>query len=117
MRDQTITGFLEQLAARQPAPGGGAVAALHAAHAAALLGMVARYSNGPRYAQHETVISWVLAEADTLRRQAVGLAEDDAASFTAVADAYRLPNSTVQQATARSAAITTALVGAAEPPA
>ena len=49
MRDQTIEAFLSELAARVPAPGGGATAALHAAQAAALLAMVARYSDGPRY--------------------------------------------------------------------
>ncbi|MGH3176044.1 MAG: cyclodeaminase/cyclohydrolase family protein, partial [Streptosporangiaceae bacterium] len=49
MRDDTIAAFLDQLAARVPAPGGGATAALHAAQAAALLAMVARYSDGPRY--------------------------------------------------------------------
>src|ERR1700686_1190865 len=37
MRDQTITAFLDQLAARVPAPGGGATAALHAAQSAAPL--------------------------------------------------------------------------------
>ncbi|SFK05655.1 Formiminotransferase-cyclodeaminase [Streptosporangium canum] len=34
MRDQTISDFLERLAGRVPAPGGGASAALHAAQAA-----------------------------------------------------------------------------------
>jgi methenyltetrahydrofolate cyclohydrolase len=47
-RDETIGTFLDKLAAKTPAPGGGAVAALHAAEAAALLAMVARYTTGPR---------------------------------------------------------------------
>ena len=42
MRDDTIAAFLDQLAARVPAPGGGATAALHAAQAAALLAMAVR---------------------------------------------------------------------------
>ena len=46
--DETIGGFLGQLAGRVPAPGGGAAAALQAAMAAALLGMVARYTCGAR---------------------------------------------------------------------
>ena len=49
MRDETITAFLDQLAARVPAPGGGATAALHAAQSAALLAMVARYSDAAKY--------------------------------------------------------------------
>ena len=42
MRDEKISDFLARLADRVPAPGGGTAAALHAAQAAALLGMVAR---------------------------------------------------------------------------
>ena len=49
MRDQTISAFLDQLAARVAARGGGATAALHAAQSAALLAMVARYSNAATY--------------------------------------------------------------------
>jgi formiminotetrahydrofolate cyclodeaminase len=112
MRDLTIVDFLTRLADRVPAPGGGASAALHAAQAAALLGMVARYTTGEKYTEHaETVVS-VIAETDTLRARALKLAEDDAAAFTAVTDAYRLP-----KGPERSAAIAVALQGAAEPPA
>ncbi|MFF4988153.1 cyclodeaminase/cyclohydrolase family protein [Streptosporangium saharense] len=117
MRDQTIDDFLGSLAARVPAPGGGASAALHGAQAAALLGMVARYSDGPKQAGHEELIGRVLAEADALRDRALGLAEEDAAAFTAVTDAYRLPKETEQERTARSAAIAGALAAAARPPA
>jgi Tetrahydrofolate dehydrogenase/cyclohydrolase, catalytic domain/Formiminotransferase-cyclodeaminase len=38
VRDETVEAFLGQLAARVPAPGGGATAALHAAQAAAVPG-------------------------------------------------------------------------------
>lgn len=44
-------------------PGGGASAALHAAQGAALLGMVARYTQGPKYAEHEDVITTAIAAA------------------------------------------------------
>ena len=117
MREETIGAFLEQLAERVPAPGGGATAALHAAQAAALLAMVARYSDGPRYAEHAQAIGRILTEADALRDRALTLAERDAAAFTAVTDAYRLPRDTEQDKIARSTAIGQALVGAAGPPA
>src|SRR5450432_539190 len=107
MRDDTIATFLDQLAARVPAPGGGATAALHAAQAAALLAMVARYSDGARY--DGALMGRVVAEADALRSTALGLAEADAAAFGAVAGAYQLPRS----AEGRSAAIAAALAGAA----
>ncbi|MFE2425786.1 cyclodeaminase/cyclohydrolase family protein [Streptomyces sp. NPDC059373] len=117
MRDETIENFLERLAARVPAPGGGAAAALHAAQGAALVGMVARYSTGEKYAQHRETVERVIAESDELRATALRLAEDDAAAFTAVTDAYKLPKATDEEASARSAAIAAALVGAGRPPA
>jgi formiminotetrahydrofolate cyclodeaminase len=115
MRDDTIAAFLDQLAARVPAPGGGATAALHAAQAAALLAMVARYSNGARY--NAELMNRIVTEADELREDALALAEADADAFGAVAEAYRLPRETEQEQSARSASISSALAGAARPPA
>jgi len=111
MRDDTIAGFLDQLAARVPAPGGGATAALHAAQAAALLAMVARYSDGAAY--DAALMGRIVAEADGLRAEALGLAEADAAAFGAVGAAYRMPRSDA----GRPEAIALALAGAARPPA
>ena len=115
MRDDTIAAFLDQLAARTPAPGGGATAALHAAQAAALLAMVARYSDGPKY--DAGLMNRVVTEADALREDALVLAEADAKAFGRVAAAYRLPRATEQETSARSAAISSALAAAARPPA
>src|SRR4249919_3744174 len=115
MRDDTIAAFLDQLAARVPAPGGGATAALHAAQSAALLAMVARYSDGPRY--DAELMNRIVAEADELRQDALALAEADAAAFGAVAQAYRLPRETEQDQATRSESISSALAGAARPPA
>ncbi|OIV35280.1 formimidoyltetrahydrofolate cyclodeaminase [Mangrovactinospora gilvigrisea] len=117
MQDTTIGGYLEQLAARVPAPGGGAAAALHAAQAAALIGMVARYSDGPKYAAARPQIRDIREEADALRATALRLAEEDAAAFGAVAEAYGMPRATDEQKSARSAAIGAALAEAAVPPA
>ena len=115
MRDDTIADFLDQLAARLPAPGGGATAALHAAQAAALLAMVARYSDGPRY--DAELMNRIVTEADALREDALALAGADADAFGAVAQAYRLPRATEQEKATRSASISSALAGAARPPA
>jgi methenyltetrahydrofolate cyclohydrolase len=115
MRDETIAAFLDQLAARVPAPGGGATAALHAAQAAALLSMVARYSDGAKY--DAEVMSHVITEADGIRSDALTLAERDADAFGLVASAYGLPKGTEEEKAARSAAIASALAGAARPPA
>jgi formiminotetrahydrofolate cyclodeaminase len=112
MRDTTIVDFLSTLADRVPAPGGGATAALHAAQAAALLGMVARYTTGEKYAEHAETVTRMITETDEARTRALELAEHDTAAFTAVTDAYRLP-----KGEERTLAIAAALVDAAEPPA
>jgi formiminotetrahydrofolate cyclodeaminase len=115
VRDETIEAFLGQLAARVPAPGGGATAALHAAQSAALLAMVARSSDGARY--DAGLMGRVVTEADRLRDEALRLAEADAEAFGAVSAAYQLSRETDELLRARSAAIAAALVGAALPPA
>lgn len=117
MREGTIEDFLEHLAARVPAPGGGAVAALHAAQGAALLAMVARYSDSAKYEAHAGVIAAVLTDAEELRGRCLECARDDAAAFTAVADSYKLPKDTEAARAARTLAIAAALAGAARPPA
>lgn len=116
MRGETIGEFLTKLASRMPAPGGGATAALHAAQAAALLAMVARYSNGPKYAEHADEIAEIAAVADQIRDDAVRLAEADETAFTAVTHAYALPRATDEQKAARKLAIAAALQAACEPP-
>jgi formiminotetrahydrofolate cyclodeaminase len=117
LADTTIGGFLDSLAARAPAPGGGATAALHAAQAAALISMVARYTSGPAYADDADLVSRILEDAEADRAVALALADADADAFTAVTEAYALPRGTDDEQARRSEAIADALVGAAGPPA
>lgn len=116
MRDTTIDDFLHALADRVPAPGGGASAGLHAAQAAALVAMVARYSEGRRFAEHAELVGTIRDTADRLRAEALVLVEDDVAAFTAVTEAYRLPKGDEGASAERSAAIEAATLGAARPP-
>ncbi|HEX3921694.1 MAG TPA: cyclodeaminase/cyclohydrolase family protein [Streptosporangiaceae bacterium] len=117
MHDDKIGEFLDRVADRVPAPGGGAAAALQAALGAALLGMVGRYTTGRDFAQHEETIGRIVSEADELRSIALRLAEADEAAFAAVAAAYRLPKTTDEEKETRSAAVAEAVVNAAWPPA
>ena len=103
MRDETIGSFLTRLAARSAAPGGGTTGALHAAQAAALLAMVARFSDGPRY--DAEAVGRVRAAADGLADEAVGIAVADQAAFEVVIAAYQLPKDTEEEKAVRSAAI------------
>jgi formiminotetrahydrofolate cyclodeaminase len=78
--------------------------------------MVARYTDGPKYAEHAELVQRVREAADRLRDEALNLAEADVAAFTAVADAYRLPKDDKGKSAERSAAIEEAVLGAARPP-
>src|SRR6204780_4869924 len=115
MRDETISAFLDQLAARVPAPGGGATAALHAAQSAALLAMVARYSDSAKY--DADLMNHVITEADGIRGDALTRAGAAPAAFGGVAGAYALPKDPDEEKRPRSAAIAAALAEAARPPA
>ena len=117
MREQTIGAWLDEVASGAPAPGGGAVAAMHAAMAAGLVSMVCELTVGrPKYAEHEQTMRAVLAEASERRQEAIRLAEEDAEAFTGVTDAYRRPKGTDEEKAARTEAIQEALARAAEVP-
>ncbi|MGB6164708.1 MAG: cyclodeaminase/cyclohydrolase family protein [Pseudonocardiaceae bacterium] len=85
--DCSVAELLDRLAARQPAPGGGAAAAITAAMAAGLLGMAARFST----AQLSDSSSRA-AHADQMREQVAALAEQDAEAYQAVLTAFALPH-------------------------
>jgi formiminotetrahydrofolate cyclodeaminase len=109
----TLEEWVEALASSAPAPGGGAVSALHAVTGAALIEMVCNLTIGkPKYADSEELMRSALADATQLRATALRLGEQDAEVFTAVTHAYRIP----KDDPARSDRIQQALVGAAEVP-
>ncbi len=80
-KDRTFGDLLEAIAARTPAPGGGAVAALVAAMAAALARMVVRYGQADPAS---------LRVLEDLGAAAVRLADDDAAAFTRLSGLFKL---------------------------
>lgn len=114
---ETLGSYLARLASRQPTPGGGAAAALHAAQGAALVAMVARYTTGPKYEEHAGLVERTTKVADELASEALRLAESDERAFQAVIDAYRLPSDTEGLRAAKTSAIQAALVRAAQTPA
>jgi len=112
-----VAAFLDQLASDAPTPGGGAAAALAGAMSAGLVSMVCNLTVGrPRYAEVETTLREVLARSDAARERLVALADDDAAAYSIVAEAFRLPRSDEDARARRAAAIQSALVQAAKPP-
>lgn len=114
---ETITNYLGRLASRQPTPGGGAAAALHAAQGAALVAMVARYTTGGKYEEHAGTVSRIISEADNLIVEALRLADADEHAFQGVIDSYKLPANGDAEREARAMAIRDSLIQAAQPPA
>ena len=83
---QPLGGFLDLVASREPAPGGGATAAVTVALAAALTAMAARFST-----EHLADADELAGRADGLREEVVLLARADAAAYGRVLDAQRTP--------------------------
>ncbi|HWN35478.1 MAG TPA: cyclodeaminase/cyclohydrolase family protein [Pseudonocardia sp.] len=89
LRDYSLEEYLAAVAARQPAPSGGAVAAVTVASAAGLVGMAARFSAelpGMSISPAE-----LATEADGLRAAVLELGDADAAAYAGVLAAYRAP--------------------------
>jgi formiminotetrahydrofolate cyclodeaminase len=114
---ETIHEYLARLASREPTPGGGAAAAVHAAQAAALVAMVARYTTGLKYEQHAELVQRIISAADGLVVEALRLADADQHAFQGVIDSYKLPSGTEDLKAARTASIQDALILAAQTPA
>ena len=114
---ETINDYLTRLASRQPTPGGGAAAALHAAQGAALVAMVARFTTGGKYEQHAAMVERITRAADALVVEALRLADADVHAFQGVIDAYKLPSGADELKAARAATIQAALIQAANTPA
>lgn len=107
---QTISDFLNALAARTATPGGGSVAALNGATGAALLAMVCKLTIGKKaYAAVEGEMIALLAEAEALQARLTGLISEDTDAFSAVMAAYALPRQTEAEQQARREAVQAAL--------
>ena len=92
MEDTQKPDFLDALAAGTPTPGGGSASAQAGAMAAGLISMVARLTVGKKkYAEVESDMGYILHQSETLRAELTKLVEADAAAFTQVMDAYKLP--------------------------
>ncbi len=89
--DLTIRAFLEQTAAKQPAPGGGAIAGVCGALGAALGQMVVSYSLGKKsLAQHQSLFEDAGRRLERARAMLLELADEDAAAYGLVNELSKL---------------------------
>lgn len=92
---QPVAGFVEQLAAKSPAPGGGSAAALSGATGAALLVMVCEFTIGKK--GYEAVSGELLSVKnllDDLRHKLLTQIDEDTWAFSRFRVASKLPEST-----------------------
>ena len=91
-------GFLEELASKAAAPGGGGASALVGAAGVALGSMVGSLTVGKKkYAAVEADIIALNVRAEALRKRLEALVQADAEAFLPVAAAYKLPKETPEQ--------------------
>ena len=81
-RDKTLTTYLNDLAAKLPAPGGGSAAALTSSLGAGLISMVVAFTLGkPRYAKYEKELREALSESEKLRDKLLELVDLDVQAY------------------------------------
>lgn len=84
LSDVSVAGFLDSIAERTPAPGGGGACALTIGLAAALVAMAARFST-----KQLPDAGDIAERADALRAEALPLVAADAAAYSTLLDAFR----------------------------
>ena len=81
-RDESLKKYLDDLAAKLPAPGGGSAAAFNAAMAAALISMVVNFTLGkPKYAKYEKELKVILNKSEALRLEFLRLTDLDVIAY------------------------------------
>ncbi|MCI9157389.1 MAG: cyclodeaminase/cyclohydrolase family protein [Lawsonibacter sp.] len=109
--------FVDLLASKEPAPGGGSAAALEGALGTALAAMVCSLTVGKeRYAAHQELASQAKDRALDLTAAYLDLMDRDTEAFNAVSAAFKLPKTAEEEKAARTAAIQEGLKGCTKPP-
>ena len=82
-KDGSLAKYLEDLAKKMPAPGGGSASAMAAALGASLLSMVINFTLGkPKYALYEKELATALQDTERLRLEFLRLVDEDAAAYS-----------------------------------
>ncbi|HHH79660.1 MAG TPA: methenyltetrahydrofolate cyclohydrolase [Thermoplasmatales archaeon] len=112
--DMDIKSFLDEVASESPAPGGGSVAALAGALAAALSAMVCNLTlNKEKYASVHDEIEEVLERCEHTRDRLLDIVDKDTEAFNRVMDALKLPKTTEEEKRVRKNKLQEAFKGAA----
>jgi len=105
-KGESLEKYLDDLAAKLPAPGGGSVVALVAALGAGLLSMVSNFTLGKeKYRENQEEIEKILKRSEQLRKKLTELVDEDVRLYGEVSHAYKLPGSTGKEKGMRSKTI------------
>lgn len=117
IKDKSIEIFLDELASKSATPGGGSVAAVMGAQAAALVSMVCHLTIGKvKYAEVESDMQNLLEKSEALRESLTGMIKADVDVFNRLMAAYGLPKETDEDKRQRSAVIQAVLKDATDIP-
>ena len=104
--DLTVDKFMSKVSGSEPAPGGGSIAALNGAIAAALTAMVAGLTIGKKnYEKHEELMERVRGLALIQQGEFLQNVDRDAEAYYQVFACYKMPKATDEEKELRSKAI------------
>lgn len=116
-QEMTIRDFLQALASSSPTPGGGSVAALSGALAAALVSMVASLTSGKKgYEAYQELMEDTIENTAFECKRFQDRMDQDAIAFDQVSFALKLPKETEEEKTFRTQKVQQALKNACEVP-
>lgn len=108
--DKSVLQFIDSVASKEPAPGGGSVAALSGAIGAALSNMVSNLTVGKKfYNEYSDDIKASIAKqyeaVEELKAELVQLIDEDTEAYNQVMAAFKLPKDTDEDKAKRTQAI------------
>lgn len=88
--DKPLKEYLDDLACKKPAPGGGSAAGLSAAVGVSLMSMVANYTVGnPKYKDSEKKIADMLVKLTSFKDRLQGLIDEDVEAYNKLSKAMK----------------------------
>jgi formiminotetrahydrofolate cyclodeaminase len=115
--DQPLSYFMDRLASKSPEPGGGSVAALTGALAAALVSMVSNLTiDKDKYRDVQLQIRTLLDRSEEVRTEMQDLMQKDTDVYGALSEVYKLTRNTEVEKVTRATKMQEALKKACEVP-
>ncbi|MBU5485444.1 cyclodeaminase/cyclohydrolase family protein [Clostridium sp. MSJ-11] len=117
LKKLTVKDFIYETASDSPAPGGGSIAALSAASAAALIEMVANLTIGKKgYEDVQGDMEEVKKVTASYKEKFINYIDEDSESFNKIMAAFKMPKDTDDQKAERTKVVQAAFKGAATVP-